>query len=91
MLYNDCTYRGDRDVMDVRLGGQVLIHQPMTKVSTLKHVHIKDTYTRTHRSSKYTYTRTHRSSKYSEARTNHSRIDKHAHIRARIQLHTIQI
>ena len=24
--------RGDRDVMDIRLGGQVLIHQPMTKV-----------------------------------------------------------
>ena len=40
IIYNDCTYRGDRDVMDVRLGGQVLIHQPMTKVSTHKHVHI---------------------------------------------------
>jgi hypothetical protein len=24
--------RGDRDVMDIRLGGKVLIHQPMTKV-----------------------------------------------------------
>ena len=28
----DLIYRGDRDVMDIRLGGQVLIHQPMTKV-----------------------------------------------------------
>jgi hypothetical protein len=24
--------RGDRDVMDIRDGGEVLIHQPMTKV-----------------------------------------------------------